>query len=73
MLEEPRTEILDGNVDAIILTGGIAHSHYVTNTISEKCRFIAPIEVYAGENELQALAMNALRVLQGSLEAKIYE
>ena len=65
--------VLDGNVDAIILTGGIAHSHYVTNTISEKCRFIAPIEVYAGENELQALAMNALRVLQGSLEAKIYE
>ena len=64
---------LDGNVDAIILTGGIAHSHYVTNAISEKCRFIAPIEVYAGENELQALAMNALRVLQGSLEAKTYE
>ena len=65
--------VLDGNVDAIILTGGIAHSHYVTNAISEKCRFIAPIEVYAGENELQALAMNALRVLQGSLEAKTYE
>ena len=65
--------VLDGNVDAIILTGGIAHSHYVTNAISEKCRFIAPIEVYAGENELQALAINALRVLQGSLEAKTYE
>ena len=65
--------VLDGNVDAIILTGGIAHSHYVTNAISKKCRFIAPIEVYAGENELQALAMNVLRVLQGSLEAKTYE
>lgn len=65
--------VLDGDVDAIILTGGIAHSNYVTNAISEKCRFIAPIEIYAGENELQALAMNALRVLQGSLEAKTYE
>ncbi|MBO5892785.1 MAG: butyrate kinase [Alistipes sp.] len=64
---------LNGEVDAIILTGGIAHSPYVTNTISKKCRFIAPIEIYAGENELQALAMNALLVLQGSLEAKTYE
>ena len=60
-------------VDAIILTGGIAHSKYVTESISERCRFIAPIEVYAGENELQALAVNALRVLDGLTEAKIYE
>ena len=56
---------LCGEVDAIILTGGIAHSKYVTESISERCRFIAPIEVYAGENELQALAVNALRVLDG--------
>lgn len=64
---------LSGEVDAIILTGGIAHSKYVTESISERCRFIAPIEVYAGENELQALAVNALRVLDGLTEAKIYE
>ena len=64
---------LCGEVDAIILTGGIAHSKYVTESISERCRFIAPIEVYAGENELQALAVNALRVLDGLTEAKIYE
>ena len=64
---------LCGEVDAIILTGGIAHSKYVTESISEHCRFIAPIEVYAGENELQALAVNALRVLDGLTEAKIYE
>lgn len=64
---------LCGEVDAIILTGGIAHSKYVTESISECCRFISPIEVYAGENELQALAVNALRVLDGLTEAKIYE
>ena len=64
---------LCGEVDAIILTGGIAHSSYVTEFISERCRFIAPIEVYAGENELQALSLNAMRVLGGLTEAKIYE
>ena len=64
---------LRGEVDAIILTGGIAHSKDITDNISDYCRFIAPIEIYAGENELQALAMNAMRVLQGTSEAKIYE
>ena len=64
---------LRGEVDAIILTGGIAHSKLITESISDYCRFIAPIEIYAGENELQALAMNAMRVLQGTSEAKIYE
>lgn len=64
---------LNGEVDAIIITGGIAHSKYVTDYISKRCRFIAPIEIYAGENELQALAMNAMRVLQGTTDAKIYE
>lgn len=63
---------LNGDVDAIIITGGIAHSKIVTGKISNRCRFIAPIEVYAGENELQALAMNAMRVLHGITEAKIY-
>ena len=62
-----------GEVDAIIITGGIAHSNIVTEKISSRCRFIAPIEIYAGENELQALAMNAMRVLQGQTEAKIYQ
>ncbi len=64
---------LNGEVDAIIITGGIAHSKYVTDRISKRCRFIAPIEIYAGENELQALAMNAMRVLNGTTEAKIYQ
>lgn len=61
-----------GEVDAILLTGGIAHSRLVTDRISDYCRFIAPIEIYPGENELQSLAMNAIRVLAGQIEAKKY-
>lgn len=64
--------VLQGDIDAIILTGGIAHSKYVTDAISQSCRFLAPIAIYAGENELQSLAMNALRLLRGETEAKTY-
>lgn len=64
--------VLRGEVDAILITGGIAHSKQVTDSISDYCRFIAPIEIYPGENELQSLAMNALRVLSGQLDAKTY-
>ncbi len=63
---------LRGEVDAILLTGGIAHSKAITGAISDYCRFLAPIEIYPGENELEALAMNALRVLRGEMTAKIY-
>lgn len=65
--------VLCGDVDAIILTGGIAYCRRVTDSIENYCRFIAPVAVYAGENELQALAFNALRVLRGETEAKNYE
>ena len=64
--------VLEGKVDAIILTGGIAYSDYVTNAISEKVNWIAPIVVYGGEDELLALAQGAIRVLDGIEEAKIY-
>ncbi len=63
---------LSGEVDAIILTGGIAYSRRVTDAITSRCRFVAPVTVYAGENELQALALNALRVLRGETQPKIY-
>ena len=64
---------LCGNVDAILITGGIAHSKRITDYIAGHCNFIAPIYVYPGENELLALAMNALGVLRGELEVKVYE
>ncbi|MDE6207041.1 MAG: butyrate kinase [Muribaculaceae bacterium] len=64
---------LKGDVDAILLTGGIAHSKRVTDFIADHVDFIAPIYVYPGENELRALADNALAVLRGERKAKVYE
>ncbi|MDE6612165.1 MAG: butyrate kinase, partial [Muribaculaceae bacterium] len=63
---------LKGNVDAILLTGGIAHSKRVTDFIADHVDYIAPIYVYPGENELRALASNALEVLRGERQAKPY-
>jgi butyrate kinase len=63
---------LDGNVDAIVLTGGIAHSKKLINLISQKVKFIAPILVFPGEDEMEALTLGALRVLRGEEKAKEY-
>lgn len=62
----------DGQVDRIVLTGGIAHSKYVVNEVSRMTGFLAPMEVVAGEFEMDALALGALRVLRGEEEAKVY-
>ena len=59
-----------GKVDTIIITGGIAHSEYFTGMLKERIGFIAPVTVYPGENEMQSLALGALRVLRGEEEAK---
>jgi len=63
---------LSGRVDGILLTGGIAYSQRVTDYIRDHCSFIAPVTVYPGENELESLALNALMVLRGEMEAKRY-
>lgn len=59
--------------DAIILTGGLAHSDYVVAGLRKRLEFLAPLYVYAGEDEIKALALNALAVLRGEMEAKEYE
>ena len=64
--------VLNGYVDAIILTGGLAHSTYLTAFISAKVEFISGVYVYPGEDELEALAMNALRVASGEIEPLEY-
>lgn len=64
--------VVDGKVDAIIITGGIAYSNKITSMIKKKVEFIAPVEIYAGENELESLALGTLRVLKGEEEARIY-
>lgn len=63
---------LEGNVDGIILTGGIAHDTYLVDKLSRMLAFIAPITVMAGEFEMEALAAGALRVLNGEEDAKEY-
>ena len=64
---------VNGQIDYIILTGGIAFSKYVTDGITERVKFIAPVEVIAGEKEMDSLAFGALRVLRGEETAHTYE
>ena len=64
--------VLDGKVDAICLTGGIAYNDYVCSRIIKRIAFIAPIKRYPGEDEMGALASNALRVLNGEEECMTY-
>ncbi|GKX67203.1 butyrate kinase [Inconstantimicrobium mannanitabidum] len=65
--------VLNGEVDAIILTGGMAYGKPIVNLISEKVSFIAPIVVYPGEDEMLALAQGVLRVLNGEEQVKEYK
>jgi butyrate kinase len=62
-----------GKVDAIILTGGIAYSDYITEEIARRVEFIAPVKRYPGEDELAALNAGALRVMRGEEEGKEYK
>lgn len=64
--------VLKGDVDAILLTGGMAHSKLMTDKIADRCRFIASIEIFPGEDEMGALAENAMRVLRSECEVKQY-
>ena len=65
--------VLKGKVDGILLTGGIAHNPFLVDYVKEMVGFIAPIKVYAGEDEMRALAMNGLMVLRGELSGKTYK
>jgi butyrate kinase len=62
--------VINGKVDAIIFTGGIANSSYIVNKIKERVEFIAPVVVYPGEYEMQSLALNTLAALKGEIEIK---
>ncbi len=65
--------VLRGKVDRIVLTGGMAYASYLVEAISERVRFIAPIVVVPGEEELESLAAGALRVLRGEEEPREYK
>jgi butyrate kinase len=64
--------VTKGNVDQIILTGGIAHSKIFTQWIIERVQWIAPVSIYAGEYEMEAMACGVYRVLSGMEAALEY-
>lgn len=65
--------VLEGKVDAIVLTGGLARSDMLVNWIKERVSFISKVLVYPGEDEMTALLEGALRVLRGEEKEKTYE
>lgn len=67
-----RAVALKGHVDAILLTGGIAHSQYCVAKLTEWIGWIAPISIRAGEDELGALAFNARAVMTGAIPVSVY-
>jgi butyrate kinase len=64
--------VLKGKVDAVLLTGGMANDRELAQKLEERVKFIAPVKVYPGEDELQALVEGTLRVLRKEEKAKIY-
>lgn len=64
--------VLKGEIDAVVLTGGLAYSEMLINWIKERVCFIAPVRAYPGEDEIKALASGALRVLRGEEVLKQY-
>lgn len=64
--------VLKGEVDAILLTGGLAYDSMLMDWIKDRVNFIAPVKVFAGEREMEALACGVLRVLQNKEELQVY-
>ena len=65
--------VVDGKLDAIVLTGGIAYSEYFTGMVNDRIAFLAPVFVLPGENEIEALAFGCLRVLRGEEASRVFE
>lgn len=66
------TAVFGSKPDAIVLTGGMAHSELLTDWIKERVEFVAPVLVYPGEGEMEALAQGALRVLNQGEKPQVY-
>jgi len=64
--------VLKGEVDAIILTGGLAYSNIINDAITERVSHLGPVKVYPGENEMEAMAMNGFMALNHEIEVKDY-
>ena len=64
--------VLGGNVDGILLGGGMVNSDELVQSVKGSCGWIAPVAAYPGEFELEAMAAGAMRVLSGEEEPKVY-
>ncbi len=64
--------VLKGKVDAIVITGGLAFDQLIINLIKERVSFISKILIFPGEDEMEALAFGALRVLTDQEKYKEY-
>ena len=65
--------VLKFNIDAILITGGIAHDKYFVNQVITYVHRLAPVHVYPGEDEMKALASNGLRIVKGEVIPKEYK
>lgn len=64
--------VLEGQVDAIVLTGGVSNDKYFVEQVSQRVKWIAPIQVFGGDFEMEALAAGAVRALDGTEKTKVY-
>ena len=64
--------VLKGEVDGILLTGGIAYSKYIVEKITERVKHLGPVRIYPGESEMEALAFNGYLALKGEVEIQEY-
>jgi len=64
--------VLGGEVDAILITGGMAHNPNLTGEVKKRIGFIAPVLIFPGEDEMRALAQNGSLLLSGKISARKY-
>lgn len=64
--------VLGGEVDAILITGGMAHNPDLTGEVKKRVDFIAPVLIFPGEDEMRALAQNGALLLSGKVTARAY-
>ena len=65
--------VLEGRVDAVVFTGGMAHDEDFLRIIERRVSFLAPVITLPGEDEMTALAQGVLRVLRGKEREKIWK
>lgn len=65
-------DVLNGQVDAIFCSGGLVYNDYIVEQLRNRVEFIAPLHLYPGEKEMEALSQGGIRVLNGTEQAQDY-